>query len=427
VAICAKAAGFAVLRIRFCPPFAVSGSTRSAAKSPQLIETPRSGNFAIMGARNARSLKLESLESRLPLAAELTAEGILNVTGTKKSDRISVVLYETDVVVKVNKQSHTFALASITYVNVLGLKGNDGIAIDPAISIPASILGGTGNDRMQGGSGSDYIDGGKGNDRIDGGDGDDQLFGGTGNDRLFGGIGADLLRGGSGNDWLIGWDGDDVLDGAGGNDHLYGNDGNDRGWAGNGNDMCYGGAGDDAYFGGGGNDLLFGEEGEDSLAGEWGLDQCHGGSGNDTLMGGEGSDLMDGGDGDDLCDDVLGFNRVVSGSKVNLEIELLAALANSSGVTGYAKYEYEADDDDGAELELEIEIEDATPDAILDVTIDGILVGTITVDSLGNGKLKLTTDEDDDGEGTETLLPEGLVIHAGSSVLVGTDVTGTFA
>ncbi len=380
-----------------------------------------------MGAVTARTLKLESLESRLPLAAELTADGILNVVGTKKSDRISVVVDDTDVLVKVNKQSHTFALASITYVNVNGLKGNDRIAIDGAITLPASLLGGAGNDWISGGSGKEYIDGGKGNDRLDGGTGDDQMFGGSGNDRLFGDVGMDLLRGGTGNDWLIGWDGDDVMGGDAGNDHLYGNDGNDQGWAGGGNDQCFGGADDDTFYGGGGNDLLYGEDGDDSLSGEWGLDQCHGGDGNDTLLGGEGSDLMNGGDGDDLCDDNQGYNRIVSGSSVNLGVELLATLSNSSGVTGVAKYEFEADDEDGAELELEIEIEGATPDAVLDVTIDGILVGTITVDSLGAGKLKLTTDEDDDGEGVETLLPEGLVIHAGSSVLVGTDITGTFA
>jgi hypothetical protein len=108
-------------------------------------------------------------------------------------------------------------------------------------------------------------------------------------------------------------------------------------------------------------------------------------------------------------------------------MQLAAVLASPAGVSGSATLAFEADDANGAELELTIEIAGATPDDVLDVVIDGIPVGSITVDPLGGGLLKLSSDEDDDGEGIELTFPDGLVLQVGSTILIGTDITGTFA
>jgi Ca2+-binding RTX toxin-like protein len=87
--------------------------------------------------------------------------------------------------------------------------GEDSVIISPRILIPATIRGGSGNDRLRGGGGSDKIIGGPGND---------VLSGEGGNDWLFGGPGADWLLGGPGNDRLVGGPGADSLNGAAGED-----------------------------------------------------------------------------------------------------------------------------------------------------------------------------------------------------------------
>ena len=62
------------------------------------------------------------------------------------------------------------------------MAGDDQIIIDPAISVPAQVFGGDGDDVMQGGSGDDVLDGGAGDDVILGGAGDDAIAGGDGQD-----------------------------------------------------------------------------------------------------------------------------------------------------------------------------------------------------------------------------------------------------
>jgi hypothetical protein len=190
------------------------------------------------------------------------------------------------------------------------------------------------------------LDGGAGNDRLSGGDGPETLLGGPGDDELKGYAGNDLLDGGDGNDTLSGYSGSDVLHGGAGDDNLS-PDGYEQPSA----DVVDGGPGidtiDEDYssrfsdgptphvsitLGGGADDGRAGE-GDDvtgierlelsngltmvgtdapeyvhlvqvidpsSLSGGGGNDDLHAGDGDDTLDGGSGDDHLDGGFGDDV-------------------------------------------------------------------------------------------------------------------------------
>jgi predicted outer membrane repeat protein len=126
--------------------------------------------------------------------------------------------------------------------------GNDEVKIHDNVTVPASIDGGDGDDKLTGGSGNDSIYGGAGEDDIHGSDGNDLLDGGDNDDKLTGGRGGDVVLGGAGNDDLKG-----------------GNDGeSDSGPA---NDILVGGDGDDKLDGGKGMNLLIGGRGRDDIKG----------------------------------------------------------------------------------------------------------------------------------------------------------------
>jgi hypothetical protein len=80
---------------------------------------------------------------------------------------------------------------------------DDVVSIARNISIPVTLNGGGGDDRLTGGAGNDLLHGDAGNDRLVGGKGDDVLYGGEGDDVLIAGPGNDVLRGGRGKDTLI--------------------------------------------------------------------------------------------------------------------------------------------------------------------------------------------------------------------------------
>ncbi|MEY2396839.1 MAG: hypothetical protein QOJ00_13 [Actinomycetota bacterium] len=108
---------------------------------------------------------------------------------------------------------------------ILGILGDlgagaDSVTIDPAITIPAELIGGAGADTLQGGAGADKIQGGSNDDTLRGGGGVDVIEGGDGNDNIVGGAGNDDLQGNDGNDtYTFGpaW-GTDSLDDAVGHD-----------------------------------------------------------------------------------------------------------------------------------------------------------------------------------------------------------------
>lgn len=93
---------------------------------------------------------------------------------------------------------------AIAGFEVNGLGGSDFVVFSSDVPVPATIRGGSGDDRLLGGGVSDKIIGGPGNDLLGGRRGDDWLLGGPGDDRLVGGPGNDFLRGGLGADDLRG-------------------------------------------------------------------------------------------------------------------------------------------------------------------------------------------------------------------------------
>jgi Ca2+-binding RTX toxin-like protein len=74
-----------------------------------------------------------------------------------------------------------------------------------------SVYAGNGNDTVVGTSGEDRLDGGNGNDNVYGLDGHDWLTGGNGDDALDGGTGNDRLEGERGDDRLTGGTGADLF------------------------------------------------------------------------------------------------------------------------------------------------------------------------------------------------------------------------
>ena len=75
--------------------------------------------------------------------------------------------------------------------------GDDTVTIAPKVTVPVTLRGGPGEDKLLGGAGNDKLVGGAGDDRLYGRGGGDWLFGGPGDDMLFGGPGDDRLVGGS--------------------------------------------------------------------------------------------------------------------------------------------------------------------------------------------------------------------------------------
>jgi Ca2+-binding RTX toxin-like protein len=298
------------------------------------------------------------------LGVATLVDGTLYVIGTNGADNIYVGVSidldaaENPVVsadVTLNGSEQTFA-AGVTAVFISALAGNDqvnlGIGNDGtppiAVSVPATVLGGSGNDQLSAylGAGDGdpaseprvYMDGGDGNDYVDAyGDGSTTLHGGAGDDNLY----ADgyettttVMYGDAGNDNL---DADLDADQA----TLYGGDGNDHFSVFGGADQyvtIFGGAGTDTFdvapndelpnangailaldgHSHPGTNIVLGSDME-NIVGDWADDRLEiignaannyisvaaeatilGGAGNDTLVSGGYENWLYGGDGNDL-------------------------------------------------------------------------------------------------------------------------------
>ena len=141
--------------------------------------------------------------------------GVLSVDGTNANDAITLRLRSGQpgilVVDLVNDTSAEFSFnrADVKDIDVDARSGDDSVSIDETNgaftdSIPTTIDGGPGNDRLAGGSGAET------------------LVGGPGNDSIAGKHGNDVARMGAGDDTFV-WDpgdGSDVVDGQGGTDTM---------------------------------------------------------------------------------------------------------------------------------------------------------------------------------------------------------------
>jgi Ca2+-binding RTX toxin-like protein len=215
---------------------------------------------------------------------------------------------ETFVVKQVGEYIQVWAFGKVdtyNYVNVReiyadGGTGNDRISIDPDVTWPVVLLGGSGDDWLVAGSRQAVLTGGDGDDWIVGSSVVDLIHGNDGNDRIWGRAGDDTIYAGNGDDEVDGEDGNDVIFVGEGINRATGGLGRDRMTGGSQRDVFYGGEDGDFLFGFEGDDVLLGEGGEDEIEGGDGIDLIDGGDGNDpSLRGGRGNDRIRGGAGND--------------------------------------------------------------------------------------------------------------------------------
>ena len=200
----------------------------------------------------------ETFESRQLLSG---GGETLYINGTNGPDSIVITATATDIVVKMNGVTTSYAKSwyipspnqwipgtsgFISGIEVDGGEGNDIIWSDDTVTVPQTLIGGNGTDSIRGGhandglyggfgpyfrspydieaSPDDSLDGGAGNDYLDGAEGYPVFYGGIGNDTLHGGdgTGVDLMYGGAGDDLLNSYRANSTLFGDAGNDTLFG-------------------------------------------------------------------------------------------------------------------------------------------------------------------------------------------------------------
>ncbi|CAN5666793.1 hypothetical protein BH09PLA1_BH09PLA1_17490 [soil metagenome] len=147
----------------------------------------------------------EILESRQLLSSTLGADLKLTVIGTDLGDTIAIAPASAGQI-QVSEAGLPAALFPADKVNsilIMAMNGNDSVTISAALTQPATIFGGDGNDTISSGAGIDQIFGEAGDDLISAGEGDDTIEGGDGADRFLAESfpdGSDQFTGGAGND-----------------------------------------------------------------------------------------------------------------------------------------------------------------------------------------------------------------------------------
>ncbi len=318
-------------------------------------------------AKRHTQLAVDRLEQRELLSANVV-NGTLYVEAGDLDDVVRIDLRNSSLIVRENHELYRFDASNVNRIVVLTKAGHDRVTIDPDITLPVVVRAGSGDDIIRGGSGNDRIYGGSGNDRLYGRDGDDRLYGQRGDDRLFG------------------QDGDDYLFGHRGHDELRGGRGYDRLRGGRDADDYYGHWDDDVP----GHELREYEH-------HYRYEHRH---------------------RDDSPRDDSGH---WSDSRYEYEVEYKAYLTGSGG--RHAKVEYEVENEHGmTKTEFEVKVWGATPGEVLDVYVDGQLVGQVLIGPYGTGKLKYTTYPHKPGHRP---FPDNFpTITDGTSVAVG-DMNGT--
>ena len=142
----------------------------------------------------------ESLETRQLLAAsplaiipvQINGGTQLQISGGKRADHIVVAPVAGGFQIS-NGAWSTTVNGAFDSILVRAGRGNDVVTIDPAITIPAILFGGVGDDSLTGGAGNDKLYGQGGADMLNGGAGDDVMVnvGDSRYDRAAGGDGFD--------------------------------------------------------------------------------------------------------------------------------------------------------------------------------------------------------------------------------------------
>jgi hypothetical protein len=140
---------------------------------------------------------LEALEGRRMLSVAVKGD-VLSIVGTNGHDEIVVYPAGKHIVISENGQSRFVSQDGIKSVRIDGRRGNDRLTV--GLKLPATLIGGAGNDTLVGGLANDELQGGAGHDVLRGGLGNDFLAGAAHNDQLDGGKGRDQLFGGAGRD-----------------------------------------------------------------------------------------------------------------------------------------------------------------------------------------------------------------------------------
>lgn len=109
----------------------------------------------------------ELLERRVLLAsfATLNARGTLSVVGDAAGNDIHVRFDGSQVVASRDGQASSFAASAVKRIWFHGFGGAD--TIDNRTNLPATLIGGSGNDTLISGTAADSFDGGDGVDRVD--------------------------------------------------------------------------------------------------------------------------------------------------------------------------------------------------------------------------------------------------------------------
>jgi hypothetical protein len=180
----------------------IGPGTPSGMRSPHRYFD--SGTFTVtITASDKDGLAGAPVTATVTIGAIVLEDGVLTVGGTRGDDVIRVQADGAGVSVLLN--GVTFGpYTGVSALALYGQQGNDLLEVDDALTLPALLDGGLGNDTLLGGSGNDTLRGGPGSDLLLGGGGNDLLIGGGGRDILIGGDGTDTLRGGNGDDILIG-------------------------------------------------------------------------------------------------------------------------------------------------------------------------------------------------------------------------------
>jgi RTX calcium-binding nonapeptide repeat (4 copies) len=194
------------------------------------------GNAAPAGAAGTvPSLQKKSEQFKAPTLEN----GLLTVEGTNAADRIALRLQAGQPgIVEVDfgddgSAEFSFERSEIARIVVEAGNGADAVRIDEingvfANTIPTTIDGGNGADRLVGGAGAGTLNGGNGDDDLFGGNGNETLLGGNGKDSIDGNRGNDAAFLGNGADTFV-WDpgdGSDTIEGQNGTDTLLFNGAN---------------------------------------------------------------------------------------------------------------------------------------------------------------------------------------------------------